>query len=84
MSRWSLAEIVKRLQALQIAPAISTSTVWRWFQADKLKPWRFHSWQHILDRQKFLERARPILEVYEKAVELLRNGVWAVCVDEKT
>ncbi|WP_231852910.1 MULTISPECIES: IS630 family transposase [Caldilinea] len=84
LSRWSLAEIVKRLQALQIAPAISTSTVWRWFQADKLKPWRFHSWQHILDRQKFLERARPILEVYEKAVELLRNGVWAVCVDEKT
>ena len=84
LSRWSLVEIVKRLLALQIASAISTSTLWRWFRADKLKPWRFHNWQHILDPQKFLERARPVLEVYEKAVELLRNGIWAVCVDEKT
>lgn len=84
LSRWSLAEIVKRLLALQISSAISTSTVWRWFRADKLKPWRFHNWQHILDPQKFLERARPVLEVYEKAMELLRNGIWAVCVDEKT
>jgi len=84
LSRWSLAEIVKRQLALQNASAISTSTVWRWFRADKLKPWRFHNWQHILDPQKFLERARPVLEVYEKAVELLRNGIWAVCVDEKT
>lgn len=84
LSRWSLAEIVKRLLALQIVSAISVSTVCRWFRADKLKPWRFHNWQHILDPQKFLERARPVLEVYEKAVELLHNGIWAVCVDEKT
>ena len=84
MSRWSLAEIAKRLKDLPIAPRMSPSTVWRWFQADTLKPWRFHHWQHILDRQKFLERARPLLEVSEQAVELLRNGVWAVCVDEKT
>jgi transposase len=69
---------------LKIASTISTSTVWRWFRADKLKPWRFHNWQHILDPQKFLERARPVLEVYEKAVELLHNGIWDVCVDEKT
>lgn len=84
LSRWSLAEIVKCLLVLQIVSTVSTSTIWRWFQADKLKPWRFHNWQHILDPQKFLERARPILEVYEKAVELLRQGIWAVCVDEKT
>jgi transposase len=79
-----LAEIVKHLLALDITSAISTSTLWRWFTADKLKPWRFHNWQHILDPQKFLERARPVLEVYEKAIEMLRNGIWPVCVDEKT
>lgn len=84
LSRWSLAEVAKHMLALQIVSAISTSTLFRWFAADKLKPWRFHNWQHILDPQKFLERARPILQVYEKAVELLREGVWAVCVDEKT
>jgi hypothetical protein len=38
----------------------------------------------ILEPQKFLERARPVLEVYEQAVELLRKGIWAVCLDEKT
>ncbi len=84
LSRWSLAAIVKRRKDVQIAPRMSTSTVWRWFQADKLKPWRFYNWQPILDRQPFLERARPILDVYEQAVQLLRNGVWVVWVDEKT
>lgn len=84
LSRWSLAEIAKHLLALQVVSVISASTLFRWFAADKLKPWRFHNWQHILDPQKFLERARPVLQVYEKAVELLRDGIWAVCVDEKT
>jgi hypothetical protein len=83
LSRWSLAEIVKRLLMWHIAVTLSKSTVWRWLQTDTLKPWRFHSWQHILDPQKFLERARPVLEVSAKAVELLRNGIWAVGVDEK-
>ncbi|MCJ7435665.1 MAG: IS630 family transposase [Anaerolineales bacterium] len=84
LSRWSLAEIAKHLLSLQAVSEISASTLFRWFTADKLKPWRFHNWQHILDSQKFLERARPVLQVYEKAVELLQNGTWAVCVDEKT
>lgn len=84
LSRWSLAEIGKHLLSLQTVSAISLSTLCRWLAADKLKPWRYHHWQHILEPQKFLERARPVLQVYEKAVELLRNGIWAVCVDEKT
>lgn len=84
LSRWSLTEIAKHLLSLQTVSAISTSTLFRWFAADKLKPWRYHNWQHILDPQKFLARAQPVLQVYEKAVELLRNGIWAVCVDEKT
>lgn len=75
---------MKQLILLQIVSEISVSTLARWFKADKLKPWRFHNWQHILDPKTFLERARPVLQVYEKAVELLRDGVWAVCVDEKT
>jgi len=83
LSRWSLAEIVKRLLMWHIAGTLRKSTVWRWLQTDTLKPWRFHSWQHILHPQKFLERARPVLEVSAKAVELLRHGLWAVGVDEK-
>jgi transposase len=84
LSRWSLAEIAKHLLRLQALTAISASTLCRWFAADKLKPWRYHSWQQILDPHKFLERARPVLQVYEQAAELLQEGIWAVCVDEKT
>ena len=84
LSRWSLGEIAKQLMLLQIVSSISLSTLARWFKTDKLKPWRFHNWQHILDPKTFLERARPVLQIYEKAAELLREGTWAVCVDEKT
>ena len=52
--------------------------------AEKLKPWRYHSWQRILDPEAFLERARPILWLYEHAQLLWQIGVWVVCVDEKT
>lgn len=63
---------------------IAASTIGRWFAAEKLKPWRYHNWQHILNPQAFLERARPVLKLYEQAKDLLRRGLWVVCVDEKT
>jgi hypothetical protein len=84
LSRWSLGEIAAQLVALGLVAGIAASTIGRWFAAEKLKPWRYHNWQHILDPQKFLERARPVLEVYQQAQALLRQGIWAVCVDEKT
>lgn len=37
-----------------------------------------------LDRRVFLERARPVLELYNHAREWLEQGVWIVCADEKT
>jgi len=84
LARWSSAEIARRLIALGLVVQIAASTVGRWLAAEKLKPWRYHTWQHILDPQAFLERARPILRLYERARELLRKGVWIVCLDEKT
>ena len=84
LSRWSLAEITAQLVTLKVVLGVATSTVWRWFRAEKLKPWRYHNWQHILDPKAFVERARPVLRLYEKAKELLLAGIWVVCVDEKT
>lgn len=84
LARWSYAEIARRLVALQLVVSIATSTVARWLAVEKLKPWRYHTWQHILDPQAFLERARPILRLYARAQALLKEGVWLVCVDEKT
>ena len=76
--------MARRLISLGLVLSIAASTVARWLAAEKLKPWRYHSWQHILDPQAFLERARPVLQLYAKAKELLAQGIWAVCVDEKT
>jgi transposase len=84
LSRWSLAEVAARLVILGLVASIATSTIGRWFAAEKLKPWRYHTWQHILDPQAFLERARPVLQLYEQAQALLKQGIWVVCVDEKT
>jgi len=84
LARWSNAEIARRLVALGMVVKIAASTVGRWLAAEKIRPWRYHSWQHILDPQAFLERARPVLRLYERAKDLLKNGTWVVCVDEKT
>jgi len=84
LSRWSLSEIAACLVALGLVSQIAVSTIGRWFRAEKLKPWRYHNWQHILDPQAFLERARPVLRLYQQAQALLRQGIWVVCADEKT
>ena len=84
LSRWSLAEIAAQLVTLQVVVGVARSTLWRWLRADQLKPWRYHNWQHVLDPQAFLERARPVLRLYEQAKALLLEGIWVLCLDEKT
>ena len=32
----------------------------------------------------FLQRARPVLRLYEHAQSLLQEDIWVICVDEKT
>jgi transposase len=65
-------------------PRISTSTVGRWLKAERLRPWRYHAWQHIHDPHVFFKRAQPVLEVYAQAHALLQEGTWLLCLDEKT
>jgi hypothetical protein len=84
VARWSNAEIARQLVLLGVVASIAASTVGRWLRADQIRPWRYHSWQHILDPRAFLERARPILRLYERAKAFLSQGIWLVCVDEKT
>jgi transposase len=65
-------------------PTISASTIGRWLADEQIHPWRFHAWQHIQEPQAFLQRARPVLYLYEQAPSLLEQGTWVVCTDEKT
>src|SRR5437588_3559223 len=84
LSRWSRAELARRVAQDPSLPPISASTVGRWLKADRIRPWRYHAWQHIHDPHVFLARARPVLEAYVQARALLQAGTWLICLDEKT
>src|SRR5258708_6453755 len=84
LAHWSRAELARYVAATPSLPTISASTVGRWLTAEQIRPWRYHSWQHIQDPEAFLERARPVLQLYEHAAALLEQGIWVVCADEKT
>jgi hypothetical protein len=50
---------------------------------DQIKPWRYHSWQKSTD-PPCVEKAGPVLELYEQAPALAQQGEAVGCVDEKT
>ena len=83
LARWSYAEIAQRLVAVGGVVSIAASTIGRWLRAERIKPWRYHLWQHVRD-PRFLELAKPVLRLYELAQVLYQAGVWVVCTDEKT
>src|SRR5260370_33845904 len=87
LSRWSRTSIARaisgRLKQMG-GPAPSARTVGRWLKAERLRPWRYHHWQHLHDPEQFLLRAGPILQRYPQAKALLKQGIWLVCLDEKT
>ncbi len=84
LSHWSRAELARQVAATSGLPVISPRSIGRWLSAEQIHPWRFHSWQHIQEPETFLQRARPVLRLYEHAMALLQDGTWVVCVDEKT
>jgi DDE superfamily endonuclease len=83
LSRWSAIELARTVVRRGIVRRISGATIKRWLQADRIKPWRYHSWQRPTD-PRFLERAIPILTLYERAQALAREGHLLICADEKT
>jgi transposase len=81
--RWSGEKLARVAIEQQIVESISPSTIRTWLRQDKIKPWRYHSWQHSTDPQ-FVEKAVPVLDLYEQASRLSARGELTVCVDEKT
>ncbi len=71
LSRWSRAELARHAARTPSLPALSASTIGRWLAAEQIRPWRYHSWQHISAPEEFLSRARPVLRLYEHATALL-------------
>ena len=81
--RWSGEKLARVAIEQQIVDRIAPSTIRIWLRQDKIKPWRYHSWQHSTDPQ-FVEKAVPVLDLYEHAPSWQTQGELTVCADEKT
>jgi len=81
--RWSGEKLAQVAVEQQIVTRISPGTIRTWLRQDKIKPWRYHAWQHSTDPQ-FVEKAAPVLDLYQHAQALAEQGEAAVCSDEKT
>jgi len=81
--RWSGEKLAQVAMEKGLVTTISPSTIRGWLRRDKIKPWRYHSWQHSTDPQ-FVEKATPVLDLYAQAHPLQAQGELTVCADEKT
>jgi hypothetical protein len=81
--RWSGEKLAQVAVEQQIMEHISPGTIRAWLRADKIKPWRYHSWQHSTDPH-FVDKAIPVRDLYEHAQALAAQGEAVVCSDEKT
>ena len=81
--RWSGEKLAQVAVEQQIMEHISPGTIRTWLRADKIKPWRYHSWQHSTDPH-FVDKATPVLDLYAHAQALAAQGAAVVCSDEKT
>jgi hypothetical protein len=81
--RWSGEKLAQVAIEQQLVRSISPGTIRTWLRQDKIKPWRYHSWQHSTDPQ-FVAKATPVLDLYEHAQALAALGEAVVCSDEKT
>ena len=85
LSRLSSADIQKEVVAQGVVPRISRTTVWRWLDADALRPWQHHNWIFPRDSD-FANKAERILDLYERVWEgvPLQKNDFVISADEKT
>jgi hypothetical protein len=85
LSRWSLGELRQELIATGLVDDISTTTLWRWLDADAIKPWQHRSWIFPRDPE-FAAKAGVVLDLYEGgfAGRALGADEFVISADEKT
>src|ERR1700732_3031739 len=85
LSRLSIADIQQEVVAQGLVAEISGTTLWRWLNADALRPWQHRSWIFPRDPD-FAAKAGRILDLSER----LWEGVplcptdFVISADEKT
>jgi len=85
LSRFSREDLRRYVMEHGIVARISGVTIWRWLNADAIRPWQYRSW--IFPRDPlFAIKAGPILDLYQKKWEGLSLGPqdYVISTDEKT
>ena len=67
LSRFSLSELLQEIRS-ETGLSISKSTLWRLLKRDAIRPWFHRSWISIKD-PRFLEKAGPVLDLYQGEYE---------------
>ena len=84
-SRLSTADIVKEAVDRRIVVTISVTTVWRYLEADAIKPWTHRTWLFPRD-PSFEEKAGRVLDLYFRFFNAMPLGPddYVISSDEKT
>jgi transposase len=84
-SRWSLADLREELIATRLVDDVAISTLWRWLDADPIKPWQHRSWIFPRDPD-FAAKAGRVLDLYARRFQgrRLEPGEFVLSADEKT
>jgi len=85
LSRFSVADVAQQARQSGLVATISDSTVWRWLDADAIRPWQHRCWIFPRDPQ-FAAKAGRILDLYQRRWQgkLLREDEFVLSTDEKT
>jgi hypothetical protein len=83
-SRLSSCDIAREAVQRCIVASISNTTVWRWLNADAIKPWSYRSWIFPRD-PAFAEKAERVLDLYHRIWngEPLGPNDYVISSDEK-
>jgi hypothetical protein len=85
LARWSLPDLRREVLTRGIVATVSGTTLWRWLDADAIRPWRHRSWLFPRD-SRFAELAGPILDLYVGRWDGRPLGLhdFVISADEKT
>ena len=84
-SRFSCADLAREAARRGIVASISGRTIWRWLDADAIRPWLYRSWIFPRD-PRFAEKAGRVLDLYQGVWEgqILGPDDYVISADEKT
>jgi len=80
-----LRELQREVVTRGVVATISGTTLWRWLDADAIRPWRYRSWLFPRDPD-FAMKAGPILDLYADVWQdaPLAADDYVLSADEKT